>query len=84
MILLSESGLELVYTKQKIVKIGASFFDPLGLVCSAILQAKLLFQEFCELKVNCDEVINGDVAKKGDRFLKDLKDCGSIVCQDLC
>ena len=46
MILLSESGLELVYTKQKIFKIGSSFFDPLGLACSAILQAKLLFQEF--------------------------------------
>ena len=38
----------------------------------------LLFQELCELKVNWDEVVDGDVVKKWDRFLKDLKDCGSI------
>ena len=74
---IAESGLELVYTKRNILKISASFFDPLGLVCPVVLQAKLLFQELCELKVDWDEVIDGDVAKKWDRFLKDLKDCRS-------
>ena len=29
---IAESGLGLVYTKQNILKISASFFDPLGLV----------------------------------------------------
>ena len=48
------------------------------------MQAMLLFQELCELKVDWDEVVNGDVDKKWDRYLKDLKDCGSILCQDLC
>ena len=75
---IAESGLGLVYTKRNILKISASFFDPLGLVCPVVLQAKLLFQELCELKVDWDEVVDGDVAKKWDRFLKDLKDCRSI------
>ena len=50
----------------------------MGLVCPVILQAKLLFQELCKLKVDWDEVGDGDVAKKWNRFLKDLKDCRSI------
>ena len=75
---IAESGLGLVYTKRNILKISASFFDPLGLVCPAVLQAKLLFQELCELKVDWDEVVDGDFAKKWDRFFKDLKDCRSI------
>ena len=68
----------MVYTKRNILKISASFFDPLGLVCPVVLQAKLLFQELCELMVDWDEVVDGDVAKKWDRFLKDLKYCRSI------
>ena len=75
---IAEKGLWLVYTKQNIMKLGASFFDPLGLVCLVVLQAKLLFQELRELKVDWDEIFDGDVAKKWDSLLKDLKDCGSI------
>ena len=75
---MTESGLGLLYTKQNILKISTSFFDPLRLVCRVVLQAKLLFQELCELKVDWDEVVDGDVAKIWDRILKDLKDCRSI------
>ena len=46
------------------MKLDASFFDPLGLVCPVVLQPKLLFQELRELKVDWDEVFDGDVAKK--------------------
>ena len=73
---IAESGLGLVYAKWNILKIGASFFDPLGLVCPVVLQANLLLQELCELKVDWDEVVDGDITKKWDRFLKDLKDWG--------
>ena len=75
---IADSELGLVYTKWDILKIGGSFLDPLELVCPVVLQAKLLFQELCELKVDWDEVVDSDVAKKWDRFLKDLKGCGSI------
>ena len=61
---IAEKGLWLVYTKQNIIKLDASFFDPLGLVCPVVLQPKLLFQELRELKVDWDEVFDGDVAKK--------------------
>ena len=42
------------------------------------MQAMLLFQELCELKMDWDEVVSGDVDQKWDRCLKDLKDCGPI------
>ena len=42
---ITESGLGLVYTRRNILKIGATFFDPLRLVCPVVLLAKLLFQE---------------------------------------
>ena len=74
----AESGLGLVYTKRKILKISASFFNPWGLVCPVVSEAKLLFPELRELKVDWDEIVDGDVAKNWDRFLKDLKDCESI------
>ena len=74
----AEGGLGLVYTKWNILKISASFFNPWGLVCPVVLEAKLLFPELRELKVDWDEIVDGDVAKNWDRFLKDLKGCGSI------
>ena len=75
---IAEKELGLFYTKRNILKIIASFFDPLGLVCPVVFQAKLLFQELCKLKVDWDKVVNGDVATKWDRFLKALKDYRSI------
>ena len=60
------------------MKISASFFNPWGLVCPVALEATLLFPELCELKVDWDEIVDGDAAKNWDRFLKDLNGCGSI------
>ena len=61
---IAESELGLVYTKRNILKIGASLFYPLRLVCLVVLQAKLFFKELCKLKFDCHEVVNSDVAKK--------------------
>ena len=74
----AESALGLVYTKWNILKISASFFNPWGLVCPVALEATLLFPELRELKVDWDEIVDGDAAKNWDRFLKDLNGCGSI------
>ena len=41
-----------VFELSDILKINAFFFDPLGLVCPVVLEAKLLFQELCELKLD--------------------------------
>ena len=60
---IADNELGLVYTKWDILKIGASFLDPLELVCPVVLQAKLLFLELCELKVDWCEVVDSDVAK---------------------
>ena len=37
-------------SKRNILKISAMFFDPLGVMCSIVLNAKVLFQETRKLK----------------------------------
>ena len=75
---IANNGLSLGYTKRNILRISASFFDPLGLICPIVLQAKLLFKELCELKVDWDEVVKSEISEKWNRFLNDLKNCGYI------
>ena len=40
------------------------FFDPLGVVCPIMLNAKVLFQETCKRKLSWDAVIPIDVNNK--------------------
>ena len=47
---IAESGLGLVYTKRNILKIGASFFHPLRLVCQVVLVV-LSFRKAVEVEV---------------------------------
>ena len=41
---------ELTCTKRNVLKVGASFFDPLGLLRPVTLLTKLLFKNICETK----------------------------------
>ena len=69
---IASSGLSLPYTKRNILKISATFFDPLGFICPVVLQAKLLFQKLCQMKVDWDNVVARDLRSKWERFLKEL------------
>ena len=52
---IAESGLGLVYTKRNILKIGASFFHPLRLVCQVVLVV-LSFRKVLEVEVEIRSV----------------------------
>ena len=41
--------------KRNILKLGAMFFDPLGIISHLVLQAKLIFKEVCLLKFSWDD-----------------------------
>ena len=46
---------ELTCTKPNVLKVGASFFDPLGLLSPVTRQTKLLFKNVCETKSDWDD-----------------------------
>ena len=75
---LASNGLKLSYTKRNILKISASFYDPMGLICPVVLQPKILFQQLCALKIGWDEVVDGDLCMKWESFLIDLKELQSL------
>ena len=59
-------------TKRNILKISAMFFDPLGVVCPIVLNAKVLFQETCKQKLSWDTIIPIDINNKWKVFINEL------------
>ena len=58
----------LTATKRNILKITNMFFDPLGLLCLMVLQAKLIFNKICILKRGWDSQVPVEVEKIGNHF----------------
>ena len=75
---IGEKAVQLLCTKRNILKIGASFFDPLGLICPVVLQIKLLFKEICGIKIDWDTVIHDALSSRWQIFLNDLISAGEI------
>ena len=60
-------------TKRNILKVSSMFFDPLGLICTILLQPKLLFRNIVIQKCQRDTKVNSDVNNKWKLFLSKLK-----------
>ena len=67
-----EAANRLQVTKRNILKISAIFFDPLGVVCPIVLNAKVLLQETCKQKLSWDAVIPIDINNKRKVFINEL------------
>ena len=52
---LAQLPCELPPTKRSILKVAAKIFDPLGVISPVTFQMKVIFQELCEQKINCDD-----------------------------
>ena len=59
-------------TKRNILTLLASLFDPLGIVSRVTVSMKILFQEFCNQKLNWDENLKGEIKSNWDRWVQDL------------
>lgn len=59
------------WTKRNILKITASHYDPLGLVCPITILPRRLMQEFWT-KVGWDEILDLDIVKKWEDTLTEL------------
>ena len=58
---IGQNGLKLDITKRNILRISASYFDPLGLICPLVLQAKLLFKDICSMKTDWDAPVDRNI-----------------------
>ena len=67
-----ERAKTLAPTKRNLLSILASLFDPLGIVCPAIVYAKILFQDVCREKIGWDETFTGEILKKWETWCNEL------------
>ena len=58
----------LTVTKRNILKITNMFFDPLGFLCPIVLQAKLIFNKICALKIGWDSEVPVEIKKKNGNY----------------
>ena len=80
------NALNLPPSKRSIMKICNTIFDPLAVLSSIVLQAKLIFKELCINKYECDTHIDHDIKMQWNEFLKDLLALRtvSVRCHVLC
>ena len=52
---LAQLACELPPTKRSILKVMAKIIDPLGVISPVTFQMKVIFQELCKQKINCDD-----------------------------
>ena len=68
----------LVPTKRNILRVAASFFDPLGFIAPITARVKNIFQMLCLDKNEWDSVISGDLLMVWNQFLSDLEIINSL------
>ena len=62
----------LLNTKRGILSLVGSIFDPLGIVTSAVLEAKLIIHSLWKLKVDWDDHIPKDILQRYQQWLSEL------------
>ena len=65
-------------TKRNVLKVGASFYDPVGWICLLVIQVKLIFKDICLIKVDWDDPLDAEIVSRWWKFFKDLKELGEI------
>ena len=64
---------DLKFRKRNLLKINATFFDPLGLIFAITLQGNLLFKSLCIDKSDWHDELDDIIKQKFLKFLNDLK-----------
>lgn len=71
--------LTITITKRTILSTIAKFFDPLGLLSTVIIKAKVLIQNLWIIKLEWDEPVPTAIADKWIAFVNDLEDLKAIT-----
>ena len=66
-------------TKQNVLKVAASVYDPLGILSPMMLKMKVLLQEACRLQYAWDTPLPDELARIWRKWIDDLEKIKSIV-----
>ena len=75
---LIELSENLELTKRNLLKIIASFFDPLGMLSPLTIGMKVLFQEVCQNKLEWDERLPEAFQERWRKWVASLKEVHSV------
>ena len=64
---------QLPRTKRNVLRISASFYDPLGVIVPITTKVKYIFQLCCQLKSDWDDPITGEPLKQWKELLQQLE-----------
>ena len=67
------------FTKRGILRVIASFYDPLGWIQLVIVQLKIIFQNICKLKVEWDEQIPAHLEAECCKIMEEIKRLKQVV-----
>ena len=68
-------------TKKNTLKLSAMFFDPLGIISTLVLQAKLIFKDVCLLKFSWEDNLPTILTNKWKSFVNEFKSVKTIEIQ---
>ena len=70
---LAQNALKAPVTKRSFLSTTFKIYDPLGLLCPAVLPLKLLFQRVCQLKLHWDDPLPEHLNRQWSEILEDMR-----------
>ena len=67
-----------VVSKRSLLRVVASFYDPLGLISPVILLLKAIFQKLCQEKGGWDKSLDPRMTEQVTKIFLDMKNCEKI------
>ena len=66
-------------TKRNTLKLLAGIFDPLGIIGPVTVTAKILFQDACRVKIGWDDILDGEIKRGVEAWIKSLIECKQVT-----
>ena len=60
-------------TKRNILRIAASFYNPLGWINSIVIQARILLQQICRTDAGWDDLVTDEIVTAWNEFVNKLE-----------
>ncbi|XP_065652958.1 uncharacterized protein LOC136080271 [Hydra vulgaris] len=79
-----QEALNLPFTKRNLLRVGAKFYDPLGLTSPIVIVTKLLFQALCIDKLDWYDKLPSEIHQRWLAYLKGLEVISSITVPRYC
>ena len=71
-------------TKKNVLKISASFYDPLGMISLVTSRVKTIFQLLCQDKLNWDDTVPWEIEIIWNEFISNLEEWGGFKGKTIC